>query len=252
MFDHAATRRVARTVCPSRTALLVGTAGDNTTALGSPRVLRETERVWSVRESARAERLQFADLLDELTAEQWLAPSLCDGWRVCDVVAHTIAYLDQSRFGLAFEMARVRGDVDRLNERALDDFPRDDPKTLATTMRLAAEPAGAGALYGCRVALIECMIHQQDVRRPLGFSRLIPNRRLTAALQFAWWSPVIGGARRMRGVRAVANDVGWSAGRGEDVTGSGEALLLAMTGRVAAVVDDLTGPGVDRLVQSIR
>jgi uncharacterized protein (TIGR03083 family) len=214
--------------------------------------MRETGRVWTVRESARAERLEFADLLDELTAEQWLARTLCDGWRVCDVVAHTIAYLGQSRLGLATEMVRVRGNVDRLNERALDGFPRDDPKTLAATMRLDAEPAGAGALYGCRVALIECLIHQQDVRRPLGLTRLIPSRRLMAALQFAWWSPVIGGARQMRGVRAVASDVGWSAGRGEHVTGPGEALLLAMTGRVAAVVDDLTGPGVGRLLQSAR
>jgi uncharacterized protein (TIGR03083 family) len=208
--------------------------------------------VWTVRESARAERLEFADLLDELTAEQWLARTLCDGWRVCDVVAHTIAYLGQSRFGLATEMVRERGDVDRLNERALDGLPRDDPKTLAATMRAGAEPAGAGALYGCRVALIECLIHQQDVRRPLGLTRLIPDRRLTAALQFAWWSPVIGGARQMRGVRAVASDVGWSAGRGKHVTGSGEALLLAMTGRVTAVLDDLTGPGVARLLQSTR
>jgi uncharacterized protein (TIGR03083 family) len=149
-------------------------------------------------------------------------------------------------------MVRERGDVDRLNERALDGFPRDDPKTLAATMRAGAEPSGAGALYGCRVALIECLIHQQDVRRPLGLTRLIPDRRLTAALQFAWWSPVIGGARQMRGVRAVASDVGWSAGRGEHVTGSGEALLLAMTGRVTAVLDDLTGPGVARLLQSTR
>jgi uncharacterized protein (TIGR03083 family) len=208
--------------------------------------------VWSVRESARVERLEFAGLLDELDADQWLARTLCDGWRVRDVVAHTIAYLGQSRFGLATEMVRVRGDVDRLNERALDGFHRDDPRTLAATMRAGAEPAGAGALYGCRVALIECLIHQQDVRRPLGLTRLIPDRRLTAALKFAWWSPVIGGARRMRGIQAVASDVGWSAGRGEHVTGPGEALLLAMTGRVTAVLDDLAGPGVARLLQSTR
>ena len=208
--------------------------------------------MWSVRESARAERCEFADLLDDLEADQWIAPSLCHGWRVCDVVAHTIAYLGQTQVGLAVEMVRVRGNVDRLNERALDGLTRHDPKTLAELMRAGVEPAGAGALYGCRVALIECLIHQQDVRRPLGLTRHVPDRRLTAALQFAWWSPVIGGARRMRGIRAVASDVGWSAGRGERVTGSGEALLLAMTGRAVAVVDDLSGPGVGLLLRSSR
>lgn len=109
-------------------------------------MLRDTRRVWSVRESARAERRTFADLLDELTADQWLAPSLCDGWRVCDVVAHTIAYLGQSRFGLAVEMVRARGDVDRLNGRALDGLPRDDARELAASMRAGAEPSGAGGL----------------------------------------------------------------------------------------------------------
>ncbi|NVN49350.1 hypothetical protein HLY00_457 [Mycolicibacterium hippocampi] len=168
------------------------------------------------------------------------------------MVAHTVAYLGQSRVGLAVEMVRVRGDVDRLNERALEAFSRDDPNALAVLMRLGAEPAGAGGLYGCRVALIECLVHQQDVRRPLGLSRRIPHQRLTAALQFAWWSPVIGGARRVRGIRLQANDVGWSAGRGQHLTGSGEALLLAMTGRAPAVTDDLTGPGLDLLMQSPR
>jgi hypothetical protein len=36
----------------------------------------------------------------------------------------------------------------------------------------------------------------------------------------------------------------WSAGRGPDVRGPGEALLLAMTGRIDAVRDELSGAGV--------
>ena len=35
-----------------------------------------------------AERTEFADLCDGLTAEQWDAPSLCTNWRVRDVVGH--------------------------------------------------------------------------------------------------------------------------------------------------------------------
>lgn len=207
--------------------------------------------MWSVRELARAERCDFAGLLDGLTEEQWVAPSLCAGWRVCEVVAHTISYLDQSRLGLAVEMARARGDIDRLNQRALGLLPRRDLSQFAVMMRAGADPVGAGALYGSRVALIECLVHQQDVRRPLGLERRIPNRRVAASLRFAWWSPVIGGARRMRGIRAVADDLDWSAGRGEQVRGSGEALLLAMTGRAPAVVDDLSGPGLEILLKPV-
>ena len=38
-----------------------------------------------------------------------------------------------------------------------------------------------------------------------------------------------------------------STGRGREVHGRGEALLLAMTGRVAAVAAELHGPGVAHL-----
>ncbi|MDY6998471.1 MAG: hypothetical protein SW019_17875, partial [Actinomycetota bacterium] len=45
----------------------------------------------------------------------------------------------------------------------------------------------------------------------------------------------------------VGTDVGWVAGRGPEVCGTGEALLLAVTGRLAAVRGELSGPGVPML-----
>jgi uncharacterized protein (TIGR03083 family) len=200
--------------------------------------------VLSARVHAERERKDFADFLATLTAEQWSAPSLCAGWSVPDVVAHTIAYLSQSRTELFVGMVRNRWDVDKLNVQGLKDRACIAPDRLVELMRHGAEPFGAGALYGSRVALIECLVHQQDVRRPLGIPRFIPPDRLRMSLQYARVSPVIGGARRTRGLRLVATDMDWSAGRGLQVRGSGEALLLAMTGRCTAVVDELAGPGM--------
>jgi hypothetical protein len=48
--------------------------------------------------------------------------------------------------------------------------------------------------------------------------------------------------RRLRGVRLVATDVEWTAGSGAEVTGPIDALLLLLTGRVAAALPRLTGP----------
>jgi uncharacterized protein (TIGR03083 family) len=186
-------------------------------------------------------------LLSGLTPEQWSVPSLCDGWTIRDVAAHTIAYLGQSRNRLIVNMIRTRFDVDRLNARGIGDFAGAEPEQLITLMRRDVEPSGAAALYGGRVALIECLIHQQDVRRPLGQPRAIPEERLRVSLNYARISPVIAAARRTRGVRLVATDMEWSAGRGPDVRGAGEALLLAMTGRSAAVVGELAGEGVGLL-----
>jgi uncharacterized protein (TIGR03083 family) len=183
-------------------------------------------------------------MLSALDAKQWFEPSLCDGWNVRDVVAHTVAYLGQSRCQLAINMVRARGHVDRLNMRGLDDLKAADPLQLVELMRRGVEPTGAGALYGGRVALIECLVHQQDVRRPLGLLRAIPEDRLRASLNYARVSPVIAGAWRTRGLRLIATDIDWSTGRGPEVCGTGESLLLAMTGRTAAVWTDLQGDGV--------
>jgi hypothetical protein len=68
----------------------------------------------------------------------------------------------------------------------------------------------------------------------------IPDQRHLTALNFALYAPTIRGAWRARGVRLIADDVRCSHGRGPQVRGGGEALLMAMAGRPAAL-DDLTG-----------
>lgn len=204
-------------------------------------------RVPTVRSLARLERTEFADLLDALTPQQWSSASLCQGWTVRDVAAHTIAYLDQGQTRLLANMFRRRWDIDRLNADGLQDYAGQEPDQIADLMRRGVEPSGAGALYGGRVALIECLIHQQDIRRPLGLLRTIPEVRLRVALNYARISPVVGGARRTRGLRLVATDMDWSAGRGPEVRGTGEGLLLAMTGRRSTIVPELHGPGLPLL-----
>jgi hypothetical protein len=47
-------------------------------------------------------------------------------------------------------------------------------------------------------------------------------------------------------VHLVATDLDWTFGKGDDVRGTGEALLMAMAGRPAAL-EDLDGPGKARL-----
>jgi hypothetical protein len=98
--------------------------------------------------------------------------------------------------------------------------------------------------------LTDGMIHQQDIRRSLGIPRAIDPQRLRTALDFARFAPTIRGAWHARGVRLVATDMDWSHGKGPEVRGSGEALLMAMAGRRAAL-DDVDGPGKAELAQHI-
>ena len=60
---------------------------------------------------------------------------------------------------------------------------------------------------------------------------------------YAGSNVLIGGKRRVEGVTLQATDTDWSHGSGPLVSGPVMALVLATTGRTAAL-DQLTGPGV--------
>ena len=194
-------------------------------------------------ELARAERLEFADFLAGLTPEQWATPSLCAGWTVRDVAAHCVSFEGLSGRQLATRFLKGRLQTDRINALAVADLAGSSTDDLIGLLRDNALPHGLGAGFGGRVALTDNMIHQQDIRRPLGLARTIPAERLGAALDFVRYSPTIRGALRVRGVRLIATDSDWSYGKGPEVQGPGEALLLVMAGRPDAL-RDLDGPGV--------
>jgi hypothetical protein len=99
-----------------------------------------------------------------------------------------------------------------------------------------------------RMALLETVVHQQDIRRPLGAAREIPAGVLCTVLATA--------ARtypaRTGGLCLQAFDLPWIRyDDGPPVTGPGEALLMAMCGRPAALAE-LTGAGVAILASRIR
>jgi uncharacterized protein (TIGR03083 family) len=199
---------------------------------------------------AREEREEFAALLDGLTPQQWDSPTLCEKWRVRDVVAHVIGYDPLSRLGLLRRMAKGLVTQCGANAVGVAEYAGKSPEELTALMRQYAVPQGLTSGFGGRIALTDGMIHQQDIRRPLGIPRTITAERLRVALDFAKYAPRILGALRARGLRLVATDVDWTFGSGPEVGGPGEALLMAMAARRVAL-DDLDGPGKAKLPQHI-
>jgi uncharacterized protein (TIGR03083 family) len=200
---------------------------------------------------AREERAEFAAFLGELTEKQWDSPTLCGDWRVRDVAAHVISYDPLSTRELIARMARGLVSRGGANALGVAEFSAIPPEGLVELFRRHAQPQGLTAGFGGRIALTDGLIHQQDIRRALGLPRQIPADRLLVTLDFARWAPLIRGGLRSRGVKLVATDMDWSAGRGPEVTGPGEALLMAMAGRGDAVAD-LDGPGLPRLARRLR
>jgi uncharacterized protein (TIGR03083 family) len=191
---------------------------------------------------ARQERTEFVELLEHLTPQQWDAPTLCAGWRVRHVVAHVFSYDELSGPEVARRLAQGRLTLDQINQIGLEELAARSPTELTALARRCIRPRGLTAAFRGAIALVDGMIHQQDIRRPLGLPRTIPPDRLRSALEFAKTSPALGGFRHRRGLRLVATDLDWSAGTGPEVSGRGEALLMAIAGRSASIAE-LDGPG---------
>ena len=204
----------------------------------------------STKEMARDEREAFASLLDGLTPQQWNTPTLCELWTVREVAIHTVSYDELSTAGLVGRFLKGRLNTDRINAIGVADYSDRSPQQITVLIRSYAQPHGLTGGFGGKIALTDGMIHQQDIRRSIGLPRTIDPERLRTALNFARFAPTIRGAWRARGVRLVANDLDWSHGRGPEVRGPGEALLMAMAGRRAAL-DDVDGPGKAKLAQHI-
>ncbi len=185
----------------------------------------------AARAAVVAERREQADLLAGLTPQQWDAPSLCAGWRVREVIAHTtLQYrISMPRFFLA--LAKARGNFNRMSDRqARADAAALSTQELATSLRVNAEhpwtPPGGGPVG----ALSHDVIHGLDVTVALGMDRTVPDR---VALVLAGMKPknVAYFGTDLSGVSLHATDLDWSFGDGEPVHGTGADLLLLVCGR---------------------
>ncbi|MEW1953140.1 maleylpyruvate isomerase family mycothiol-dependent enzyme [Terrabacter sp. NPDC080008] len=130
-----------------------------------------------------------------------------------------------------------------INQVGVDELASLDPEQLLDRLRARLRPTRLATILGGRLALLDVTIHHQDIRRPLGKPRQIPADRLRCVLHDALLSPELPGWRLSRGLRLEATDLDWSHGRGPEVVGPAEAVLMAITGRGSAL-GELHGPGV--------
>jgi uncharacterized protein (TIGR03083 family) len=200
----------------------------------------------SLMDLAYEERSDLAAFLQTLTPEEWTAASLCGKWTVKDVVAHIVSYEELTFIGLVKRFAK--GWIVHANEVGVKEFSPMSPDELLDFMRRHLRPHGLTAGFGGMIAFVDGTVHHQDIRRALGYPRTVPVNRLERILPLVPGNPRLGAGRRIRGLRLQATDVDWQHGNGPEVKGTGEALLMAMTGRREAL-KELVGPGLATLAE---
>ncbi|MER7550671.1 maleylpyruvate isomerase family mycothiol-dependent enzyme [Streptomyces anulatus] len=200
--------------------------------------------VWRM---VHAERAALVDDLARLDAGQWDAPSLCAGWTVRDVAAHLVDTARTTRIGFVAGLVRARFDFDRQNARGVERERGASPQeTLGRLRRVVSRTTTPPAPLDTR--LVEEVVHGEDIRRAVGLVRSYPQEAVVRALRLQARTPVsFGGAKEtVASVRLTATDADLSIGAGPEVTGPALSLLLAVSGRRAAL-DELDGPGLSVL-----
>ncbi|MGO9584247.1 MAG: maleylpyruvate isomerase family mycothiol-dependent enzyme [Acidimicrobiales bacterium] len=200
------------------------------------------------------ELASISEFLHGLSDEQWDHGTLCSAWRVRDVVSHIVLGYTTSLPSLLGMLAKYHFNVPQGFTKGAVAFggAHTPAQIIAVFDTIPNEHVkkGVSRFIKPQESLVDHIVHHQDMRRPLGLPREVPAERLLAALGVVTVYTGVGGAvgvrKRAGGLRLVATDVDWSQGEGPDVRGTGEALLLALTGR-PIVLDELTGDGVATL-----
>ncbi|MGV9807519.1 maleylpyruvate isomerase family mycothiol-dependent enzyme [Micromonospora chersina] len=192
-----------------------------------------------------AERRRTADLIDSLTPAQLDTPSLCGSWTVREVAGHLVSPLVGSRWALLPLVARAGFRLHVANARLAQQVARRPAAELAAALREHAEHRFRPPVVGYFGQLTDLQVHGLDIRRPLGLPADLDPDRVRTSLDFLTGGRAVGfvDRRRVAGLRFEASDLGWASGAGPVVRGTGEAMLLTLTGR-RVVLPELEGDGV--------
>lgn len=200
----------------------------------------------NVRGMVRAEQEDLLALLAKLALDDWDRPSLCGAWKIREVVAHPISMNEARLPGFLQATASIHW----FNSTGVRRRSSQSPHELLDAFERTMDIRGLGRVDPPSAMLVEVLVHSQDIRRALQARREISADRLLVLLprsvSLASYVPgfgFTGGRRRVRGLHLKATDLGWSRGRGPEVSGAGEALLMAVLGRPAALAE-LSGDGV--------
>lgn len=205
----------------------------------------DVDEVWRhVHEQRRA----LATLLRDLTEAEWAVPSLCEGWTVRDVSAHVMRSATVTPVEMAVALVRLRG---RYNTLMAEDARRAARRPVAELVAEFERHDGSRRRpFGTSVVdpLLDVLVHSQDIAIPLGRPHPMPiEPAVVAARRAHRLGFLFTDAAQRRHVEIRATDSEFAVGSGPLVEGPIHAVLLLLTGRTAAALPGLGGPGIERL-----
>lgn len=212
--------------------------------MGAPDYRMAEPEVWH---AVATERSALLRLLEGLPESDWSRPSLCTGWRVRDVAAHVALAPTSRPLPVLLDLLRAHGNFDRMIDVTARQAGAGSREEILDSLRAAVRSRRLAPGTSPRVALLDALVHAQDIVIPLGIDHPVPTTPGREAAEHVWTvSFPFRARRRLAGFRLVATDTSWQHGDGQPVSGPIGALLLLLTGRPAALAR-LDGSGVAHL-----
>jgi uncharacterized protein (TIGR03083 family) len=174
----------------------------------------------------------LADVLESLPEQRWDTPSLCEQWRVREVVAHMTMAARYDEQAFLAELRAVNFDFTTLSNSLARRDARLPTAELVAGLRSEAMQRWTPPEAGWRGALSHAVIHGLDVTVPLGSPRFPRKQALRLVLQ----DLTTGGVAERFGVELegrclVATDLDLPFGQGSVVKGRAADLVLYASGR---------------------
>jgi uncharacterized protein (TIGR03083 family) len=176
-----------------------------------------------------AQRTGLVQVLDGLAERDWDQPSLCDNWRIREVVAHITMPYRHSGAAILAAMVRARGKFDLAADRLARRDATEPPSALLDRLRRNVnhrwKPPGGGQLG----ALSHDVIHGLDITEALDLQPVSPPTRVVE---------VLSSSKLLRAFnvdltpyRLIATDSDYTHGEGRSLRLPAKDLLLVVTGR---------------------
>lgn len=204
------------------------------------------DEVWAAIDT---QRIRTADLLDSLTPDEWVHPSLCEGWTVRDVAGHLT--LQQTGLWTALRGAlRHPGSLNHMIRESARFQARLPTERLIADIRATVGSRRHNFGVTHVETLVDIVVHGQDIAVPLSRELAVEPETAAATATRVWAYRATRMGRQKARVfddlperhhRFTATDIEWSAGDGPEFRGPIVAILLVLTGRKAGL-SQLVGP----------
>lgn len=183
-------------------------------------------------QAIRDTRQAFSEVLTDLSDDDWDNQSLCAGWRVREVVAHLTMPFRYRAPQLLAEMIRCHGHFTRMSDVVARRDAQAPIHTLLDGWVLNENHPWKPPGGGLRGALTHDVVHGLDITIPLGISHPLSAQALRVVLDQAT-SPrsLKHFSVDLTGIRLEADDLDWSFGDGEVLSGAAHHLVMVLMDR---------------------